>query len=210
MNCIKIRKSLRSFVSDIRFRPLRDLVLWVLLLIFTHYFYLWWSGINFYPIHRQMTNFFDWNAKILLRHSAWVVENLLPLNFYLEGNEIRVLTYRGDYGYVAVIPGCTSLKQWVHWLFIMLPFPGTWKHKLWYIPAGLLIIYLTNIVRISGLAFSLKYWPEHFDFFHDYVFKTMFYFIIFLISLVWMEYFRKPGIRIPGDDVADIVDCHSK
>jgi exosortase/archaeosortase family protein len=74
---------------------------------------------------------------------------------------------------------------------IMIFFPGPWKHKLWYIPTGILVIHLTNLVRIAGLAILRLPFPDpkFFHFFHDYIFKTFFYVVIFLMWYIWYEKF---------------------
>ena len=73
-------------------------------------------------------------------------------------------------------------------LFLMLLFPGPWKAKLWFIPLGLVVIHFVNVFRIFGLGLTLIPWPAYFDQFHDYFFKTIFYFIIFLMWVVWVEF----------------------
>ena len=73
----------------------------------------------------------------------------------------------------------------------MLIFPGPWKHKAWYIPAGLVIIEWTNIIRICGiLLMEIQWGPKVFHIAHDYVFKVFFYFVIFLMWVLWVEKFK--------------------
>ncbi len=69
----------------------------------------------------------------------------------------------------------------------MVLFPGPWKHKLWYIPAGLVIIEWTNVVRICGVLMMQIPWPNSFHLSHDYIFKVFFYFVIFLMWTLWVE-----------------------
>jgi exosortase/archaeosortase family protein len=90
---------------------------------------------------------------------------------------------------IDVEPGCTSLKQWVHWIVLMVLFPGPWKHKFWYIPLGVIVIHFVNLIRITGLVLVSIPWSDHIDFFHDYVFKTFFYLMIFLMWLIWVTKF---------------------
>ena len=81
--------------------------------------------------------------------------------------------YHDSYSAVTVAPECTSLKQWMHWLFLMLIFPGPWKHKAWYIPLGLVIVEFTNVVRIVGIALFLRPYPDSFALAHDVIFKII-------------------------------------
>ena len=101
----------------------------------------------------------------------------------------------GGWARVIVAPECASLKQWMHWIFLMVLFPGPWKHKLWYIPAGLVIIEWTNVIRICGILMMQIPWPNSFHIAHDYIFKVFFYLIIFLMWVLWVEKFYNPSIK---------------
>ncbi len=92
---------------------------------------------------------------------------------------------------VTIVWGCTAIKQSFIFLCIMAFTPGPWKHKLWYIPLGLLIVYLFNIFRISAIAVSVENHRDWFDFLHGTVFKYLFYGMIFLIWVFWNEKFNK-------------------
>lgn len=168
------------------------MAIFAVLLLSFHYIYLYWASNSFYPFREQVDQLFVFASDILFNQSAWIVKHIFNLNHTTEGQTIWVVTNQGGWGYVEVSPGCTSLKQWMHWLFIMLLFPGPCAHKLWYIPMGIIVIHFINIVRIVGLSLTLKPWPQHFDFFHDYIFKTFFYFMIFVMWVIWVEVFTKP------------------
>jgi exosortase/archaeosortase family protein len=185
-------KKLQTLYHHKALRPVFDVGIFAVLLMSFHYIYIWWAGTGFYPFAQQVDQLFDFASAILFNQSAWIVEHIFHLNHTTdaETQTIWVVTNAGGWGYVEVSPGCTSLKQWMHWIFIMLFFPGPWKHKLWYIPLGIVVIHFVNIIRIVGLSLTLVPWPERFDFFHDYVFKTFFYFMIFVMWVVWVERFR--------------------
>ncbi|HMM12735.1 MAG TPA: hypothetical protein PKE03_11635 [Bacteroidales bacterium] len=186
---------IKSFFTDHRLAPLRNVLLFAFLLMSFHYFYLWWSARGFYPLARQVDDLFQYASDILFRQSVWILKNIFGTNIITDVQTIWVTTSTGQWGYVDVSPGCTSLKQWLHFIFIMLFFPGSWKHKLWYIPAGILVLHGVNIIRIVGLTLTLIPWSHHFNFFHDYIFKTFFYLLIFVMWVIWVEYFQvKPKV----------------
>lgn len=189
---------IRTFLTDLKLAPIRNVLLFAFLLMSFHYIYLWWAASGFYPFARQVDELFRFASDILFRQSVWILKNIFGTNIITDAQTIWVTTDTGQWGFVDVSPGCTSLKQWMHFIFIMLLFPGRWKHKLWYIPAGILVIHGVNIVRIVGLTLTLIPWPQHFDFFHDYIFKTFFYFMIFVMWVIWVEYFQdKPKAEAP-------------
>jgi len=107
------------------------------------------------------------------------------------GNEITLtdsifLTYPKGNG-VKIIGGCTGIKQTFIFLIIMLLARGSWKHKLWFIPAGVVLCYLINIFRITAITLIVKNHQELFHFYHGFVFKYLYYGLIFLMWLFWEE-----------------------
>lgn len=126
---------------------------------------------------------------ILFVHSAWVIENMIGYDIAREGFLIRFK----DGGGLLVDESCSAVKWFAHFLVMMLLFPGPWKHKLWFIPAGILITHAINIIRIAGLAVVLNNYPGGFDFYHDYVFRPFFYIVLFLMWVVWVEHFFLPS-----------------
>jgi exosortase/archaeosortase family protein len=58
---------------------------------------------------------------------------------------------------------------------------------LWYIPLGLVLVYLFNIFRISSIAAVIEQHPDWFKFTHEYFFKYLFYGLIFGMWVLWEE-----------------------
>ena len=83
--------------------------------------------------------------------------------------------------------GCSGIKQAWIWLALMLTSRGSWLRKLWYIPLGWLICHGFNILRISLISLFIEFHPEWFHMLHDYLFKYLFYGIMFLMWLLWIE-----------------------
>jgi len=168
--------------------PVKDVLIFLFLLFSFHFVYLGWSiGLNFFPVAGAVQWLFVKVAEMLLGQSVFLLQTM---GVEITVQEATIFTNQMQ-SFVSVLPECTTLKQWMHWLFIMLFFPGPLRHKLWYIPAGILVIHITNLVRVVGLLLIQIPFPGHFHFFHDYVFKTLFYAVIFLMWLVWNECFNK-------------------
>ena len=85
---------------------------------------------------------------------------------------------------------CSGLKQFFQITVLFLLFPGPSKHKLWYIPASILVMHVINIFRIIMLSIILVYWPEHWQFLHDWVLRPFFYVVLFTEWVVWVNYFK--------------------
>jgi len=175
--------------------PVKDVLIFFFLLFSFHFVYLGWSvGLSFFPVEAFIDRMFQAVANSLLAQSLWVL-GLLGVETTLQG---ATLFANQGQSFVTVAPECTTLKQWLHWVVIMGFFPGPVKHKLWYIPAGILVIHLTNLLRINGLLLLQEPFPGSFHFFHDYVFKPLFYAVIFGMWLFWNEKIRKtqPPIQL--------------
>jgi exosortase/archaeosortase family protein len=52
-----------------------------------------------------------------------------------------------------------------------------------------LAMYLFNIIRIVTLSFAMLYWPEHWDFIHMWLLRPVYYLIIFILWVAWVEKF---------------------
>ncbi|MBN2639958.1 MAG: hypothetical protein JXR65_12820 [Bacteroidales bacterium] len=199
----QVKKQLGEFIFSLRY-----VGLFALLLFGFHFLYLLWAEqLHFFPLKEQVNQLFNRASLLLFDQSVWVLNHIFHLDFYttLSDQTIHIKTIHNQVAYVSVEPGCTSLKQWMHWLFLMLLFPGPWKHKLWYIPLGLIIIEWINVFRIVGLSLSMVSYSAHFHFLHNYIFKTFFYFMIFLMWVFWLELFvlknrKKKNMLIDNTD----------
>lgn len=182
-------KKIKEYYKDQRYTTYIDVGLFILLIFSFHFIYLGWQTLGYFPIAELIDKLFIWASTLLFNQSCWVLEHIFGVDIVTHQHIIGVVNCNDTYSFVSVAPECTSLKQWLHWLFLMLLFPGPWKHKLWYIPLGLVIIEWINVVRVVGITLCMIPFPDHFNFFHDYIFKTLFYFFIFIMWLIWVEKF---------------------
>ena len=184
------KQRLKELYADKRYQSYFDVGLFFVLIFSFHFLYLFWNeGLDFWPIKGAVDKLFIWASALLFDQSTWTLEHIFGMDFFTYGQTIGFLNHEDTYSYVTVAPECTSLKQWMHWLFLMLIFPGPWKHKAWYIPLGLVIVEFTNVVRVVGIALFLRPFPHDFALAHDVIFKIMFYVVIFLMWVVWVEKF---------------------
>lgn len=86
-----------------------------------------------------------------------------------------------------IIWACSGLKQAYIYFCIIAFSRGPWLKKLWYIPLGLLIVYLFNIFRITVIVACIDQHPNWFEFLHLYFFKYLFYGVIFGMWVFWEE-----------------------
>ena len=89
---------------------------------------------------------------------------------------------------VTIDDSCNGLELYAVWLGFLFAY-GSKKLKI--VPillislGGCFLIYLINVLRVSGLALLVHYRVPYFEYFHKYVFATFVYLIIFLMMLFW-------------------------
>jgi exosortase/archaeosortase family protein len=162
----------------------KDVALFIIITLAFHFTFRAMRGI-IYPIAawQQATLFFQ---NLLFENSTWIIRHVLKMEIVTDG--LR-MTFVANNGYITINEGCSGLKIFLQFIVLMVLFPGPWKHKLWYIPAGLIMIHITNIFRIVGLAQVTISFPQYWDFSHDYFFRPLFYVVIFTMWVIWVEYF---------------------
>ncbi|HEX5169280.1 MAG TPA: exosortase family protein XrtF [Cyclobacteriaceae bacterium] len=87
---------------------------------------------------------------------------------------------------LGVYEGCNGLNVMIVFVAFMVAFGGPVKKMLWFIPAGLLIIHIFNLGRISLLYFVAQRYEEYFYLFHKYFFTAIIYIVVFLLWTFWV------------------------
>ena len=85
--------------------------------------------------------------------------------------------------------GCMGRNVLLAFAALIAVFPGKLKHKLWYIPMGLIIITFVNVLRISGLAITAYCCPEYSNINHHIIFKIAAWIVIFILWVIWFNNF---------------------
>ena len=78
-------------------------------------------------------------------------------------------------GQPSVIVGapCDGLVLYFLLAGFVLAYPGPGPRRLWFIPLGIGLLWLLNVVRIVALALNHQYSPETFEFDHHYPFRAI-------------------------------------
>ena len=85
--------------------------------------------------------------------------------------------------------GCSGLELFLIFAGFIIIFKGNLKYKLWFVPLGLLIILILNIIRITVLAIIFYHSPQYMNFNHKYTFVFIVYGAIFLLWIWWVNRF---------------------
>ena len=166
--------------------PYMDILLFVVALLVANFFWKYTvlgdeGGIQVTWFGIDITAPFDFLAAHIANAVYWVVHLVRDTIHQLPNNILHF-----DSGSsVRIVWSCTALKQAFIWLIIMLVARGKWLRKLWFIPLGFVAIYLFNILRIALITLIIEYHPELFEMMHTYVFKYLFYLMLFGMWVWW-------------------------
>lgn len=165
------------------FRFLQD-IFWFAVIIYGFHL-LWWKGglDHFLSRYASFDDLQEFIAHQVFLPASWIVSHVIGYTIQTFNNTIDI----PGHGYVAVEKSCSGLKQMYEWVALMILFPGPWKHKLWFIPSGIVIIHLENILRIVILSVVVVHWPARWDFVHMWIMRPFYYVVIFLLWLIWVE-----------------------
>ena len=167
-----------------------------LFMVVTYALHLIWH--EFRPVRAEfpLRDIGEWLAQQVFNQSYWFNKNILGLNVTIEPPV--TMWFNDGAAYIWVNRGCSGLKQMYHMLFLFLVFPGPWKQKLWFIPTGMLIMFYVNVLRIIALSIVVIWRPEFWNLTHNYIFRYLFYAIMFALWVWWVEryggFFRKKGV----------------
>ncbi|MFZ5553430.1 MAG: exosortase X [Bacteroidota bacterium] len=124
----------------------------------------------------------------------WIIDQTIILSTGLlesmgyvittDGN--REMAVEGSSG-VRIGDNCNAITLIALFSGFVLAYPGRLKRKLWFIPAGILLIFFANVIRISVLAIFASWSRDWVEFNHTYTFTLLMYGLIFLMWLWWVE-----------------------
>ena len=115
----------------------------------------------------------------------------LRLLGYHAGHEGTTLLI-DKYPVVLVGNPCNGMVLFALFAGFILAYPGPWKAKLFYVPTGIFLIYLLNVLRIMALALNSFLSRHTLEFNHKYTFAFVVYACIFCFWMLWIKRYGKP------------------
>jgi len=94
---------------------------------------------------------------------------------------------KGDY-VTRMVEGCNAVSVMILFVSFIFAFYKGFKTFIFVI-AGLLILYIMNVLRITGLNIVVSDHPNYSKMAHDYVFPAVIYGTVVLLWLVWIKCF---------------------
>src|SRR6056297_1433936 len=87
--------------------------------------------------------------------------------------------------------GCLGFREIIWFSVFMLIVPGKWKHKTWYIPLGIIIIEISNILRSSVIAITNYHNPNSSEIIHVQGTVWFIYGTVLALWLFWLQAVEK-------------------
>lgn len=110
----------------------------------------------------------------------------------LDSASPNVLQMNGQAAVIVGIP-CNGLILYALFSGFVLAFPGPWQRKLWFIPLGIALIWILNVMRVAALALNHHYAHQSVDFNHHYTFTFVVYGCIFGLWMLWARRLAVPA-----------------
>jgi exosortase/archaeosortase family protein len=169
-----------EFLSQKKLQPFVHVFLFALITYTLHslWWHFFWKHEAFYFLHQWASVLAHW----VYACSAFILDHVFILKHTAKDDTL--FFYNGS---ISIIESCSGLKQFYQLFFLLLLFPGPLKHKLWFIPSGMFLIFLVNVFRIVSLSYILLWFPDHWDFAHLWILRPFYYVVIFVVWLIWVE-----------------------
>ncbi len=156
----------------------------LILIWFFSYFYI-------YKIDSLLNlniNFLTEFSKLLSSQSNFIL-SIFNLNTTIEIHGDMVVTKILDYPYshgVWIGEPCNGIKVFGVFTIFIIAFKGKIINKIWFIPLGILILHVLNILRISILTYLSATNPFILDFNHNITFQLIIYVAILCLWYNWI------------------------
>lgn len=128
---------------------------------------------------------------LILAQSGSLLLRLIGYNADVTLLGVGVLMRINEVTLLGVGNSCNGLELFVLFAGFIICFPGDFKNKMWFIPAGMLAIHLVNSLRAAALALNQFYHPQSLQFNHHYTFTMVVYAFIFFLWYLWVNRFAK-------------------
>lgn len=134
----------------------------------------------------------DYITHRVAEQSDWLIEKL-GYDSHIEPHdqEPSMKLFVEDVFVARVVEGCNAISVIILFIAFVLAFFRGWGKTLLFIIAGVVLIYIINIVRIALLSIGLYAYPGYKTVLHDIVFPGIIYGLVVVLWIVWVSRFKK-------------------
>jgi len=109
---------------------------------------------------------------------------------YSEVNPMSEIRYF-DSILLLLIEGCNAVSVMILFMSFLFAFKGSFKNYLWFVPLGLVVLYVSNLLRIYLIGMIRLYFPDYTNMAHDFIFPGVIYGTTFLLWMIWVKFLVK-------------------
>lgn len=105
----------------------------------------------------------------------------------IKGNLISIGRSPG----VRLLYGCLGIRHFIILIVFIILYFGKWYYKIWFIPSGCFVMFISNVIRISILCITQYYQPTKANMVHEtgaFIFQWL---VILGLILVWIDRFGR-------------------
>ena len=159
-------------------------------LLFVGKFVILYIGLNL--IYGAYVNSFESGPDLITKwvtNQTSILLNSIGEITYTQPDNIIANQYifRGENTILAVYEGCNGVNTMIVFISFLLAYGRFSKKLFWFIPIGVIIIHLFNLVRIGALYFVVIYLQDYLYFTHKYLFTAFLFAVIFLLWIIWVQ-----------------------
>lgn len=115
--------------------------------------------------------------------SVFGVESSIQINDGIKSISMR---NEGD-GVINVFEGCNGVNVMIVFVAFMMAYGGSTKRMIWFLPLGLLIIHLFNLLRVALLYYAAQQNTQYFYYIHKYFFTAALYVVVVGLWIIWVS-----------------------
>ena len=169
---------------------LKLVVIYVVLHVAQLYFNESTAGIE---VNRVISNFIGLGSSYLMNvlgYSAHYIEQSHGAQMYVDNVRSVYINH-----------SCNAFNLLKAFFALLLASSHKSKHLIWYMPLGVISIFLVNTLRVFALALIYESYPDYLEFNHKYVFTIVVYSWIFLLFLFWVNRIIKVNDKPDSNEV---------
>ena len=130
----------------------------------------------------------DEMTQLIADQSAWLLNNGFgyDVKAVLNVASPTVFLKTGEYIVLNIYEGCNGINVFIVFAAFVIAFNGNQRKLFWYIPLGVLILYISNILRIVCLYWTAVSFHRYFYYVHKYIFTGVIYAVVFVLWIIWV------------------------
>jgi exosortase family protein XrtF len=128
-------------------------------------------------------------TRLVADQSAWLLTNVFGYEVDAVPNTAgpTVFLITGESKVLNVFEGCNGINVFIVFAAFIVAFNGNPRKLYWYIPLGILILYVSNLLRIVFLYWTAVSFHRYFYYVHKYIFTATIYAVVFLLWIIWVN-----------------------